>query len=87
MLFLFICGKEEHVGHFAVEYLVVRLVHALQVGVPSGAVQEQSMHVTAVLGRFGDIVFFAVFGDDEEVEVQSIDGVFVLNKNIITFLA
>jgi len=65
----------------------VGFVHAFEIRIPSSTIQEKAVDVAAIFRRFADIILFAVFGDHIEIESQRIDGEFILNKNINTFLA
>jgi hypothetical protein len=86
-LLLGVGGDEPHVGNRRVEDLVVGLVENLQILVPSGTVQEETVHVATVLGSLGDIVVLAVLGENQEVEGERIDGVFILHREGSTLRA
>lgn len=58
----------------------MRLVQAFQVLIPTGSIQEETVHVAAILWRLIDIVLVGVLGENEEVEGEGVDGVFILNR-------
>ena len=73
-LFLLVGRKEQHVRYTAVEDLVMRFIHAFQVGIPPGTIQEETVDIAAIFGSLANIVILAVFWNYAEVECQCIDG-------------
>ena len=86
-LLLSVCGDKPHVWDWRIQNLVVGFIETFQILVPSRTIKEQSVHVTSILRIFGNIVLFAILRQDQEIKGESVDRVFILNKNRITFRA
>jgi hypothetical protein len=71
-------GCEMNVRHVAVELVRQLFVDSLDISVPPGAIQVETIDVNAILWFLGEVHIAFVFINGVEVEHKRVDGYFVL---------
>jgi len=69
--------------HFSVKDFRALFIKQLVFFIPFGSFNVESVEVASIVGRFGDIVFLAIFGDRLVVESQRIDRNLVFTGEIL----
>lgn len=65
--------NQVHVTHFSVKHFRFLFIKQLVFFIPLGSFNVESVEEAAIFGRFGNIVFLAIFGDRLVIESQRID--------------